>query len=188
MRFSLITAAALLFAGQAIAAPTPVGDIVNALKDGGSEDSKSVPGERGFDFLGSGKAAAPVTRAQTAAPATQRRATARRAIDMRLEFALGSAELSDAARAEAQQFAAALKNPQLAGRRFTVEGHTDAIGDRAYNAELSRRRAQAVVDFLISEGVEAVRLQPAGYGYDRLRFPARPRDGGNRRVEISRRG
>ncbi len=188
MRSVLFAVVAALAAGTVSAAPTPVDDIVKALKD---EDSTAAPRERGFDFMAPGKPAAPAARSKSAAapaaPAT-RRATPRRSIDMRLEFALASATLSETARAEAKQFAAALKRPELAGRRFVVEGHTDAIGNRAYNADLSSRRAQAVVDLLVAEGVEASRLQPAGYGFDRLRFPSRPRDPGNRRVEVARLG
>ncbi len=53
-------------------------------------------------------------------------------------------------------------NPQI----LTVEvaGHTDSQGDAEYNQELSERRAQAVVDFLTSRGVDAGRLTSAGYG------------------------
>lgn len=170
------------------AAPTPVDDIVKALKD---EDNRAAPAERGFDFMAPGKPAPPAARGKSvAAPVAPagRRATPRRSIDMRLEFAMASATLSETARAEARQFAAALKRPELAARRFIVEGHTDAVGNRAYNADLSARRAQAVVDLLVAEGVEPSRLQPAGYGYDRLRFPSRPRDPANRRVEVARLG
>jgi OOP family OmpA-OmpF porin len=42
--------------------------------------------------------------------------------------------------------------------RVTVEGHTDDQGDDAYNKDLSQRRAQAVVDFLISTGVDGALL------------------------------
>jgi len=43
-----------------------------------------------------------------------------------------------------------------------VEGHTDSDGDPAANQVLSERRAQAVVDFLISHGVDRARLRPVG--------------------------
>jgi outer membrane protein OmpA-like peptidoglycan-associated protein len=45
-----------------------------------------------------------------------------------------------------------------------VEGHTDSHGGAGYNVELSQHRAQAVVDYLISKGVDQARLQPRGYG------------------------
>ena len=48
-----------------------------------------------------------------------------------------------------------------------VEGHTDAIGTDEYNLGLSKRRAQAVNDFLISQGVVEKRLSWEGYGKTR---------------------
>lgn len=49
---------------------------------------------------------------------------------------------------------------------LSVAGHTDSIGSLAYNMALSRRRAQAVVDYLVNKcGVEAGRLTPDGFGY-----------------------
>ncbi len=48
-----------------------------------------------------------------------------------------------------------------------VEGHTDAIGTDEYNLGLSKRRAQAVNDFLITQGVAEKRLSWEGYGKTR---------------------
>jgi outer membrane protein OmpA-like peptidoglycan-associated protein len=52
-------------------------------------------------------------------------------------------------------------------RRIRIEGHTDSTGSRAYNLDLSRRRAAAVVRALAARGVSAGRLEPVGYGFDR---------------------
>ena len=109
--------------------------------------------------------------------------TQRRRADLRVNFELGSATLTDQAREEARVFAQALKTPQLSNKRFVIEGHTDSIGGRDYNLDLSRRRAQAVVEYLTGLGVDASRLEVRGYGFDR------PLDGRsaasveNRRVE-----
>ena len=48
-----------------------------------------------------------------------------------------------------------------------VEGHTDAIGTDEYNLTLSKKRAQAVSDFLASQGVKPGRLSWEGYGKTR---------------------
>ena len=48
-----------------------------------------------------------------------------------------------------------------------IGGHTDAQGSEAFNAELSRRRAQAVVDYLVKDGIPASKLSAAGYGETR---------------------
>ncbi len=53
---------------------------------------------------------------------------------------------------------------QFPEMHITVEGHTDNVGAEEYNLKLSERRAQAVRDFLVSQGVEAARLDTRGYG------------------------
>lgn len=50
------------------------------------------------------------------------------------------------------------------GASISVEGHTDSQGDDAYNLDLSDQRAQAVVSYLINQGVDGNRLSSAGYG------------------------
>jgi len=45
-----------------------------------------------------------------------------------------------------------------------LSAHTDRIGSDAYNIDLSQRRAQSVVDYLIKGGIEKGRLTAAGYG------------------------
>ncbi len=45
-----------------------------------------------------------------------------------------------------------------------VAGHTDALGDEAFNFDLSQRRAQSVVDYLVASGVKRGRLVARGYG------------------------
>lgn len=48
-----------------------------------------------------------------------------------------------------------------------ISGHTDSDGSDAYNKTLSQGRAKSVVNYLISKGIEATRLQAAGYGESR---------------------
>ena len=45
-----------------------------------------------------------------------------------------------------------------------VEGHTDSIGTEEYNQNLSQRRAESVVDYLTSKGVNGNNLIPVGMG------------------------
>jgi len=49
---------------------------------------------------------------------------------------------------------------------FELGGHTDSIGERAYNVYLSDIRAQAVADYMASRGFDASRLEAVGYGPD----------------------
>lgn len=71
--------------------------------------------------------------------------------------------------------------------KLLVVGHTDSAGEFDYNIELSRRRAQAVVQALVSHyGVAAARLKPWGAGYTSPTATNRSDDGRakNRRVEL----
>jgi len=45
-----------------------------------------------------------------------------------------------------------------------ISGHTDSKGSDSYNENLSQGRSQAVVDYLISQGIDSSRLEAHGYG------------------------
>jgi outer membrane protein OmpA-like peptidoglycan-associated protein len=104
--------------------------------------------------------------------------------DLRVSFVTGSAELTEAGRREADKFLAALANPVLAAKKFRIEGHTDSIGSRESNLELSRRRAQAVVDYLAAKGADRSRFAVQGYGFDKPMAGLPAGAGANRRVEV----
>ena len=58
--------------------------------------------------------------------------------------------------------AATLKqNPKVT---VNVNGYCDSIGSDAYNLKLSQRRADAVVNYLVQQGIPATQLVPNGYG------------------------
>lgn len=76
---------------------------------------------------------------------------------------------------------------QDAALKLLVVGHTDTAGTFDYNIDLSRRRAQSVVQALVaSHSVEATRLKPWGVGYASPVASNRAEDGRakNRRVEL----
>ncbi len=50
--------------------------------------------------------------------------------------------------------------------KIEIGSHTDDLGSKDYNYNLSQRRAQSVVNWLIEKGVNASRLIPKGYGED----------------------
>ncbi len=70
--------------------------------------------------------------------------------------------------------------------KVTVEGHTDATGSEEYNLDLSRRRAESVLEFLSGEGVERGRLSATGFGKSKPVADNDTAEGRkkNRRVEI----
>ncbi|MBT8099837.1 MAG: carboxypeptidase regulatory-like domain-containing protein, partial [Gammaproteobacteria bacterium] len=72
-------------------------------------------------------------------------------------------------------------------RRFRIAGHTDSDGGDDYNQDLSERRAGTVIQWLVDNGIDASRLDGAGFGETR---PAAPNDTEsgkalNRRVQLS---
>jgi outer membrane protein OmpA-like peptidoglycan-associated protein len=73
-------------------------------------------------------------------------------------------------------------------RRVIVEGHTDSRGNHDHNVDLSQRRAQSVVRFLVDRGgVSADRLEARGFGPDQPEVPnatTRDEHARNRRVEF----
>ena len=74
-------------------------------------------------------------------------------------------------------------NPSLT---VNVNGYCDAIGRLEYNLKLSEERANAVVDYLVKQGIQTSQLVPHGYG--KTNFVAtNDTDEGraqNRRVEL----
>jgi OOP family OmpA-OmpF porin len=76
-----------------------------------------------------------------------------------------------------------VENPD---RNVLIEGHTDSTAPDAYNLALSQRRANAVEDFLITQGVDPTRMSAAGYG-EQLPIASNDTAAGrqaNRRVEL----
>ena len=94
------------------------------------------------------------------------------------------ANLSDQALTTIRQAANAYK--QKGNARVTATGHTDTSGTEAYNMALSLRRANAVKDALVREGVPATNISVLGRGEQGLLVQTGPnvREPQNRRVEI----
>jgi hypothetical protein len=77
-----------------------------------------------------------------------------------INFAFNSAVLDEQARAILREQAAFIRHfPEV---RFTVYGHTDLVGSRAYNHRLGLRRARAAVNYIVSQGVRPLAAAGAG--------------------------
>jgi len=48
--------------------------------------------------------------------------------------------------------------------KLEVRGHTDSMGDSKYNRKLSERRADAVIEYMVKNGVSPERLESTGFG------------------------
>jgi peptidoglycan-associated lipoprotein len=73
----------------------------------------------------------------------------------------------EATRVLDEAIAALRQDPTL---RVTIEGHTCNIGTAEYNLALGERRANAVRDYLVNNGVTANRLQTVSYGEERPKY------------------
>jgi outer membrane protein OmpA-like peptidoglycan-associated protein len=102
-------------------------------------------------------------------------------------FAFGSAELEASAAPVLAAIAGVLQ--RHTDWSIRIEGHTDSVGTGAANADLSRRRAEAVRSALIAQHrVSPSRLTAAGFGAARPRESNATLEGRarNRRVELTR--
>jgi outer membrane protein OmpA-like peptidoglycan-associated protein len=77
-------------------------------------------------------------------------------------FRSGSFELLPAARERlAKVSGIVLAYPSL---HVAIEGHTDSVGSDEYNQQLSERRAQAVRDYFVQQGINSSAVEAKGYG------------------------
>ncbi len=101
-----------------------------------------------------------------------------------INFEFNSAQLDSTSRARLDEAAGLIKQ---SGRiNLEIVGHTDSTGSNSYNQSLSERRAMAVRDYLVTQGVNASSLSTTGRGED---APIAPNDtdanrARNRRVEF----
>jgi len=75
------------------------------------------------------------------------------------------------------------ENPNI---KVEISGHTDNTGSAPHNLQLSQKRAQAVADHLVKNGIDIKRLKQVGYGSQK---PLKPNDSEenrqvNRRIEF----
>jgi len=122
--------------------------------------------------------------ASAAAAAAVAAPPAAKSADLNVYFGFNSDRIAGASVQRVDNLAAALRDSQLADARFTVVGHTDAVGSTEFNHQLSQMRANAVRDYLITHGVPAGRLRAVGKGFEQLKNRDDPQADENRRVEI----
>lgn len=107
-------------------------------------------------------------------------------------FSFNSNELTLAARTKIEEAAELLNRDNTRFRQLSIEGHTDSVGEEAFNEQLSEERAQHVFEILAFSKVERQRMQAFGLGESQPLLPNNNADGSdneenrerNRRVEI----
>ncbi|NUG52458.1 OmpA family protein [Acinetobacter lactucae] len=102
-----------------------------------------------------------------------------------INFASGSSDIPADNKAILDQAATLLS--KVTNVKLNVGGHTDSTGNAAANKALSQRRAQAVVDYLTSKGVDGSKLVAQGHGSDQPVAENTTEEGRfkNRRIEFS---
>lgn len=98
-----------------------------------------------------------------------------------VNFAFNSAVLDEGARETLREQARWIR--QFPEVRFRVYGHTDLVGSDSYNKTLGLRRAQAVVGYLVSQGISRSRLEAvASFGETQPLIVTEGRERRNRRT------
>lgn len=186
---SLIATPLIVAAAPFLAQANPSADqIINSLKPhgdlvtGGTRGIRIGPAPAMHGTTDHTRVASARTHA---APASA--ATGGPSVDLTVDFATGSAQLTPQARETLDQLGKALSSNDLASYRFRIEGHTDTVGTTAFNRTLSEQRAAAVVDYLARRfGVQPARLEAVGMGEAGLLVPTPPQtaEPRNRRVQV----
>ena len=94
---------------------------------------------------------------------------------MPVHFAFDDASVRQEDQAALQRFAQ-VANKYYNGAAITVEGFADPAGTSRYNLALSKRRADAVKDFLVQQGLNDGLLGSVGYGEARQGKPGATKD------------
>jgi OmpA-OmpF porin, OOP family len=191
----LIVAPLVVSSLPAVAQNPSADQIINSLRPSGN---LVRGGTRGIRLAPSGDASSQPEAAPTPAASQPRVAASKSvavpaaapaapAVNLTVNFANGSAELTPAAIRTLDELGRALSSKDLAGYRFRIEGNTDTVGSLDYNRALSERRAEAVVDYVAKKyEVDPARLQAVGMGEDGLLVPTPPQtpEPRNRRVQV----
>jgi OmpA-OmpF porin, OOP family len=102
-----------------------------------------------------------------------------------INFNSGKSSFKEVTYPTLQAVAAILKEYPKAN--FIIEGHTDSTGSKATNQLLSEKRAHAVMDYLVNNGIDGSRLSSVGFGEGSPIAENNTRSGraANRRVEVT---
>jgi peptidoglycan-associated lipoprotein len=130
--------------------------LVTACDSTGSNDGSGTGGGAGGHGggLGSGGPAKPGTQEDLVVN-----------VGDRVFFEFNASDLTSEARATLDRQAAWLK--KYSSVDVTIEGHCDERGTREYNLALGDRRATAVKNYLVADGVSASRVKTISYGKER---------------------
>jgi peptidoglycan-associated lipoprotein len=148
------------------ALPVKVLLIVSALALSACRNPDRFGGDAGADGANGGVGANGITTSGLGDPSNPTSvAYFNQSVGDRVLFVVDQSTLTEEARVTLNGQAQWLQtNPDYA---IIVEGHADEQGTREYNIALGARRADAVKNYLISQGISATRMQTVSYGKER---------------------
>jgi len=159
MRLKVTTLIAALFIVGACA--TAAEEDADSSGAGGASQSSSSTRVQSSESSSGGQQAA--RSAPEITPGSQQDLVAN--VGDRVFFAFDQFDIRATARATLERQAAWMKRfPNI---NITVEGHCDERGTREYNLALGERRANAVKDFLVAQGIDTRRVRTISYGKER---------------------
>jgi len=103
-----------------------------------------------------------------------------------INFASGSSEISSGSEVVLEKALSTMKNsPEIF---VEISGHTDSRSNYAYNMQLSKDRAESVKAWLVSNGIDGIRIETLGFGPDQPVASNDTEEGmlKNRRIEFKR--
>lgn len=89
-------------------------------------------------------------------------------------YDFGSADLTQASKGIIDELYKIMEDNET--MEIELSAHTDNIGSEEYNLDLSDRRAQSCVEYLISKGIAPGRMKSKGYGFSMPIAPNQHRD------------
>ncbi|AGH94592.1 OmpA family protein [Pseudobdellovibrio exovorus] len=101
-----------------------------------------------------------------------------------MDFPTGNAQVPSGSRSVLDRVASVAQG--LQAKEVVVEGHTDSTGSAQINDRLSQERAENVVDYLATTGVNRTAMQSVGYGFQKPISTNKSKEGRaqNRRVDV----
>ncbi|MFM2041465.1 MAG: hypothetical protein RLY86_41 [Pseudomonadota bacterium] len=171
--FSALFLMVALSLGSTGAAAQSRDDFIRALTKPAPAEGQTEPKTRGIKTR-----VVPMAGAAIAAPSISTE---------KITFDRGSATLTPQGETIADELGHSLKSEQLKTARIRIIGHTDSVGEDAFNLKLSLDRATTVAGYLVNRfSIDPTRLETQGMGESQLADPSQPDAGVNRRVEIIR--